>query len=331
NGMKQIIRDSSGYYLLGYTSSSAPTDGKFHTIDVKVNRPGVEVRARKGYWAYTPEEAVKARAPAKPSAPSPVLNALNSVAEPAGGDRAAEFWLGTDMSPAGQPQVLFAWNPAPPVPGAHPDVAADVELTAIAADGRPLFHGKVPGTTPTLPAPPSAGSPGTGTSPGAQGQGGSIAFNAPPGDVQLRIMVHGEHGQVIDSDAKSIIVPNYGTAPVTIATPRVYRARTPHDRLELRNNPDAPPTASRDFSRTETILIRFDAYASGGAHPAVTARLLNRGGQPMADVPVQADPGKPLLIDFPLAPLAAGEYVIELNAKTSSGSAQQLVAFKISG
>ena len=29
-GMKQIIRDSSAYYLLGYNSSQAPTDGKFH-------------------------------------------------------------------------------------------------------------------------------------------------------------------------------------------------------------------------------------------------------------------------------------------------------------
>ena len=29
-GMKQIIRDSSGYYLIGYNSAPAPTDGKFH-------------------------------------------------------------------------------------------------------------------------------------------------------------------------------------------------------------------------------------------------------------------------------------------------------------
>ena len=39
-GMKQIIRDSSGYYLLGYNSTQAPTDGRFHTIDVKVKRQG---------------------------------------------------------------------------------------------------------------------------------------------------------------------------------------------------------------------------------------------------------------------------------------------------
>ncbi|OLB61206.1 MAG: hypothetical protein AUI11_10695 [Acidobacteria bacterium 13_2_20CM_2_66_4] len=56
-GMKQIIRDSSAYYLIGYNSSQAPTDGKFHEIKVRVKRPGIQVRARKGYWALTPDDA----------------------------------------------------------------------------------------------------------------------------------------------------------------------------------------------------------------------------------------------------------------------------------
>ena len=50
-GMKQIIRDSSAYYLVGYNSTQAPTDGKFHEIKVRVKRPGVQVSARQGYWA----------------------------------------------------------------------------------------------------------------------------------------------------------------------------------------------------------------------------------------------------------------------------------------
>ena len=60
SGMKQIVRDSSAYYLLGYNSTQSPTDGRFHEIKVKLKRPGVQVRARKGYWAYTAEEAAKA-------------------------------------------------------------------------------------------------------------------------------------------------------------------------------------------------------------------------------------------------------------------------------
>jgi hypothetical protein len=47
-GMKQITRDSSAYYLIGYNSTQAPTDGKFHNIRVRVKRPGVQVRAQEG-------------------------------------------------------------------------------------------------------------------------------------------------------------------------------------------------------------------------------------------------------------------------------------------
>ena len=56
---------------------------------------------------------------------------------------------------------------------------------------------------------------------------------------------------------------------------------------------------------------------------------LNRTGAAMADVPVQAADGKPFQIDFPLASLAAGEYLIQINAKGASGAAQQVLAFKV--
>ena len=52
-GMRQIVRDTSSYYLLGYNSTQAPSDGRFHEIKVRVKRPGIQVRARKGYWALT--------------------------------------------------------------------------------------------------------------------------------------------------------------------------------------------------------------------------------------------------------------------------------------
>ena len=61
-GLRQIIRDTSAYYLIGYNSASK-SDGKFHKVDVKVKRPGVQVRSRKGYWAATATEAAAAAAP----------------------------------------------------------------------------------------------------------------------------------------------------------------------------------------------------------------------------------------------------------------------------
>ena len=111
----------------------------------------------------------------------------------------------------------------------------------------------------------------------------------------------------------------------------MYRARTAYEMLQVRNNPNAVPTVVRDFSRTERLLVRFDAYAADTATPGVTAKLLNRAGQPMADVPVQAAAGKPFQIDLPLASLAAGQYVLELDAKTPSGAAQQMIGFRIAG
>ncbi|HJR58875.1 MAG TPA: VWA domain-containing protein, partial [Vicinamibacterales bacterium] len=109
-GMKQIMRDSSGYYLIGYTSSRAPSDGKFHEIKVNVSRRGVNVRARKGYWALTEEDIARVLAPPKPEAPAAVTKALTSLAEPPGG-RPARVWIGTARGENGRARVTFVWEP----------------------------------------------------------------------------------------------------------------------------------------------------------------------------------------------------------------------------
>jgi hypothetical protein len=146
----------------------------------------------------------------------------------------------------------------------------------------------------------------------------------------MRIVVENARGQVIDSTTQSFTVPDYVRAQVSLGTPRIYRVRTAREMLLVRNNPDATPTVTREFSRGERLLIRVDAYTGGGAaRPEVTAKLLNRTGAPMADVPVQAADGKPFQIDFPLASLAAGEYLIQIDGKTASGTARQMIAFKV--
>ena len=50
SGFRQIAADTRNYYLLGYSPPRAQPDGRFRKIQVKVRRPGVEVRARKGYY-----------------------------------------------------------------------------------------------------------------------------------------------------------------------------------------------------------------------------------------------------------------------------------------
>lgn len=318
-GMQQIMRDSSGYYLLGYNSSEAPTDGKFHEIKVSVKRRGVNVRARKGYWAFTADDAARASAPPTPDLPSPVRDALSSLAAPTSG-RPARFWIGTARGDNGRSRVTFVWEPVVAAPGSRAgDPAARVSLTALTADGNPMFRGRVPGE-------------GDGATPAAAAAaaGGVTTFDVPPGPLQLRIVIEGEKGQVLDSTVREMTVPDFTKVDVTFGTPRVYRARSARDVQALKTQPAAAPTTEREFSRTERLIVRVDAYAPAGTAPALTARLLNRSGARMSDLPVQPSAAGYSEIDLPLSALAAGEYLIELNAKTPTGStAQELIAFKV--
>ena len=327
SGMKQIMRDASGYYLLGYTSAAAPTDGKFHTIDVRVKRPNVEIRYRKGYWAYTTEDVAKATAGAKADAKPEITNALNAIVDPAR-EHAARFWTGTDRGASGQDRVTFVWEALPSKSGPT-NAAARVQLTATASDGRPLFRGRVPDPSAPAAAAPAAAGQGPGTAPSGDLPSAGISFPSPPGQVDLKIVVENDRGQVIDSTTQSLTVPDYAQAQVSFSTPRLYRARTAREALLVRNNVEAAPIASREFSRGERLLIRFDAYTASGPRPDVSAKLLNRTGATMADVPIQSVEGKPFLIDFPLASLAAGEYIIQVDARAPSGTAQQLIGFRV--
>ncbi len=48
---KGVQDDTAMYYLLGYHSTNTAKDGKYRRITVKVNRPGVKIDFRRGYYA----------------------------------------------------------------------------------------------------------------------------------------------------------------------------------------------------------------------------------------------------------------------------------------
>jgi VWFA-related protein len=77
--LARISRESRTFYLLGYEPADQKADGRFRKIEVMVRRPGVSVRARKGYYA----EGGKRDAAVKPApfgeAPPAALIALDAA------------------------------------------------------------------------------------------------------------------------------------------------------------------------------------------------------------------------------------------------------------
>ncbi len=83
-GLARVTSDFSAYYLLGYHTTGR-LDGKFHKISVRVKRPGIQVRARRGYLALaedprtTPERTAPGQTPVSGTGAMPVTAALAAL------------------------------------------------------------------------------------------------------------------------------------------------------------------------------------------------------------------------------------------------------------
>jgi hypothetical protein len=62
-GMARVSREAEAYYLLGYSPPIRPGKAGFRRVEVRVGRPGVEVRARKGCFVDEAGAVVRTPAP----------------------------------------------------------------------------------------------------------------------------------------------------------------------------------------------------------------------------------------------------------------------------
>jgi hypothetical protein len=218
----------------------------------------------------------------------------------------------------GRVRITLTWQPGrPPPAGARAQQAATVHVKAATPGGESLFDGAV--------APVGGG--------GAALARSSAIFEAAPGRVELDLTILGQDGTTLDADARDVEVPELaGTRPMILA-PAVVRARTAREFREALANPDAPPVPERVFRRTDRLLIRVPAYDAGGAPLPVRARLVNRLGQTMWEIPpVPASRLEGVTeLDLVLAPLAPGEYGLELSATGASLEVRELITIRVTG
>jgi VWFA-related protein len=295
-GLARVASDGRIYYLLTYTSP-APADGRFHEIRVKVKRPGLRVRARSGYWAFSTSEMRRAMAP-KPATDAAVLAALSSIVALPAAQRPIHTWIGTERR-GDRTRVTLVWEPSAAAPSERHQPPNRVSIVARTSDPSVIFEGVSPDPRPGATA---SASPDKGPH--------RVTFDARPGVVDVQLVIESPDG-VIDTETRTIEVPDYTSVQdATISTPKVFRARTEPERRALLADAAAVPSADREFSRSDRVLVRVDAY---GPEASPQAALLNRRGDKMHDIAMSASTtGGTHQMDLRLSHLAAGEYVIAI-------------------
>ncbi|MCC7043363.1 MAG: VWA domain-containing protein [Acidobacteria bacterium] len=315
--LRQMVQDNSAYYLLGYTSTRSPRDGKFHEIRVRVNRRDVEVRARKGYWAYTPEDVARATTPTRPESPTDVTEALDAMrVTTSERSRPINVWMGALRGATEKAAVTFAWETRPGAPTDPADAVDRVSIVATTLAGEEVFRGAV--------ARDAAGPRGA----------GKVTFEAPAGPLRVRVTSENARGLRLDTDEASLEVPDFSVTGPRLTTPFLYRGRTARD-LQLIRQAAAPvPVVTAVFARAERMLIRFGAYGAGGTAPALSMRLLNQVGQQLAALPApvaRPDGGGLFESELGLGSFPPGEYLVEIAAEQGGESVKKLVALRVTG
>ena len=294
-GLKRAVQDLDEYYIVSYRARRAG-DGQFHPVVLRVKRADTQVRARSGYWAAN---AALLRPAGSGTSAASVLPSRPSHASPY-----IRPWIGTSQGPDGLTIITITWEPATAPP--RNQRVDSVVLKAIADDGRVLFQDRMRASQITT-------------------------FNASPGSIALDMALQAAGGVPIDTDYRRMRVPDLRVTKPTFATAQLMRTRTARAFATASSDPHAVPSPSREFSRTERLLLRIPVYGPAGTTPMVTAELLNRLGAPMRRL---AKVEAPLAVgivqfDLPLSALAPDDYRVELVATTGNQEAKEVVLFRV--
>lgn len=297
-GLSRVSEALRAYYLLGYYSTNTAFDGRHRRIKVTVKQPGVEVTARRGYTAPNEAERVaRAAALANPTAakgPSPIDMAVGGLSR-----LRADTDLYVHTTLVGTRLTTFAEVGAAAVARGALAKDAVLEVTATGADGAEVGKVEVPVTAAMRAAMATIDVPATlgAATVTARVRTGSGTFES-------KIPTTRDDGSVL------------GAGQTFRATPS---ARSP-----------LVPVASHQFRRTERAHLEWPV---AGPLDSREARLLGRNGEPVALTitltEIQRDGRSVLALDALLAPLAPGDYVIEVKAGVGGKSETRLVAIRI--
>ncbi len=256
-----IVADNSSYYVLAYYPPSDKRDGKFHKVEVRVTRPGLNVRSRRGYLSP------KGKAPAEPvpsaTGPSPEMrDALNSPL-PMGGVAMAVS-LAPFKGTAPNASVLFTAE----ISGRNVSFVKDntLEFSYVAIDPAGKVQGGNNNRVKWNLKPETEA---------RAKEGGFRLVNRidlPPGRYQMRIASHDLGGGAVGSVLYDLEVPDFYKLPFSMSGV-VLTSLSNGSLVTLKSDEQiqqvlpAPPVADRVFSQDDEIGLFAEVYDNAGASP----------------------------------------------------------------
>ena len=325
-----IVRDASTYYLLGYSPDREPRqDGSFHPITVRVKRPDLTVRARRGYYS-----TANTAPPSKPLPPPP--EGVSVAARDALRRPLSTRGLGVDITTTtfkgkgSDASVVITAHVRGQTLEFNAGRRLAVSYQVFDVDGKAAtgFY-KVFGFDLK---PDSLGR--------ATGKGLQFVerITLKPGRYELRLVAEqpeGPIGSVITHIDATKFDSTLSMSGVALAARRTSEVLLVNDK-QLRNALSADPTALRSFRAsdglsayaeiytelsknvTATEVIRVKAATVTGAITTATGAFVARGQGDR----VTADADRNALregfrIDFDLSRVAPGSYVLTLEARSS--------------
>ena len=278
--------DLQPYYVLSYYSSNTNLDGRFRRVVVRIKREGIEVRARPGYLSLTEAEG-RANGLAPSTAP---VNRVSPpvVARPTGGTSAA--------APATVRMQAV---------GGRENVSAIVEVDSAILRRADWMSG---GSVRMSIAPERGGEAVTIDAEIEPGQQVALLTSKSallPGRYLLRAEMRSRTGASVLQANVVAIVP---VATALAGASALASRRGPSTGLAYQR------TADTRFRRTERLQVEVPVLSETAKH---SGRLLTRTGQAM---PLAVTTSERLdgttrwaVADVGLAPLAAGDYVLEVS------------------
>ena len=247
----RIVQENSAYYILAYYPPNPRRDGKFHNISVRVTRPGLTVKSRRGYANPTG----KMPTPVKSELSAELHDALNSPLPTSG--LAMKVFAAPFKGVAPNASVLLGVE----LRGRDLSTAgnAGVELAVFAVDPK----GKMKASSRdnlSLNLKPE-----TRTRVEQTGIRLLSRMNIPPGRYQLRVAAHDLAGGALGSVLYDLEVPDFEKVPLSMSGLVLTSASSG---LEPTAKPDAdlrqvlpgPPAAARSFAQNDQIAFFADVY-----------------------------------------------------------------------